>query len=130
MADGDADAGQELRHRERLGDVVVGALVEGQHLAMIRAVGGQHDDGDVGPRAQPAADVDAVDVGQAEVEDDDVGRLADDELQRDLAPGRRHDAVAACAQARRERPEDRRFVVDDEDGRGLSHPHVPFAPAA
>ena len=66
-----AQPGEQLVHAERLGDVVVGAGVEGVDL--VEAVGptGQHEDRDVGPAAQPGDDLGAVHVGQAEVEDDE-----------------------------------------------------------
>jgi hypothetical protein len=68
--EGYAQAGEQLVHAEGLGEVVVGAGVEGGHLVLSC---GQHDDWSLGPAAQSVDDVDAVDVGQAEVEDDQVG---------------------------------------------------------
>ena len=41
------EPGQELGSREGLGDVVVGALVEGEHLTLVGPLGGDHDDRDV-----------------------------------------------------------------------------------
>ena len=49
-AQGGADAGHQLVHPERLGDVVVGALVEGLDLVVGLVAGGQHDDGHGGAR--------------------------------------------------------------------------------
>ena len=72
MAQGDAHPGHQHVHGERLGDVVVGALVERGDHALLVAVGGDHDDRAALRGAQPAAQLDAVDVGQAEVEDDQV----------------------------------------------------------
>ena len=70
-----AEAGEQLVHAERLGDVVVGAGVEG--LDLVEAVGpaGEHQDGYVGPAAEAGDDLGAVHVGQAEVEDHHVGRV-------------------------------------------------------
>ena len=69
MAHRDTQSRQQLGRRERLGDVVVGAVVEHFDLAMFGVVGGQDDDRDVRPRADPPADFDSVDVGETEVED-------------------------------------------------------------
>ena len=67
------DAGQEFVDAERFGDVVVGAGVERVDLVAAVRPAGQHDDRDGCPGAQLADDLDAVDVGQAEVEHDQVG---------------------------------------------------------
>ena len=93
-----AQPGEQLVHAERLGHVVVGAGVEG--LDLVGAVGpaGQHQDRHVGPAAQPGDDLDAVHVGQAEVEDDDVGRVARPPAERLGPGGGGADLVAAGAQ--------------------------------
>ena len=61
--------------------------------------------------------LDAVDPGEAEVEDHEVGVLARRERQRRLAGRREVDVVAARLQVRAERPQELRLVVDDEDAR-------------
>jgi hypothetical protein len=66
-------AGEQFVDGERLGDVVVGAGVQGVDLVLAAGPTGQHDDRYRGPAAQAVDDVDAVDVGQPEVEDDEVG---------------------------------------------------------
>jgi hypothetical protein len=80
---------EQLLHPERLGDVVVRPRVE--RLDLVGAVGspGQHDDGRLGPAAQPLDHLDAVQVGQAEVEDHQVGRVPGGYLER-LGPGGGH----------------------------------------
>ena len=74
------DAGGQLAHAERLGDVVVGAELEAQDAVELVAARRQHDDGDLRAGLHLAEDVAAVDVGQAEVEQHDVGRLGDGQL--------------------------------------------------
>ena len=71
-AQGGFDAAAELAHRERLGDVVVGADLEPGDLVGLAALRGQHDDRHLAARAQLAADLDAVELGQHQVEDDEV----------------------------------------------------------
>ena len=119
----DAQAGLELSHPERLGHVVVGPAVERGDLAILGAVHGQHDDGDVAPLADPSTYLHTVEIGQAEVEDDDVGRsdgcLGDALLTR----GRHQHAVAERAEADPQHPEQCLVVVDGEDPGHLGHDH-------
>ena len=72
-----AEPGQQLVHAERLGDVVVGAGVEGARPCRVSP--SRTDSTMIGtvlhPR-RPADHLDAVDAGQAEVEHDDVGVVA------------------------------------------------------
>ena len=55
---------------ERLREVVVGADLEADDLVDVLVARGQHQDRDVGGLADPPADLDAVDVREVEVEDD------------------------------------------------------------
>ena len=65
-------AADELGDAEGLGDVVVGAGLEADDLVELGVLRGEHQHVGVAELAHPAADLDAVDVGQAEVEDDQV----------------------------------------------------------
>ena len=109
--------GEQLVHPERLGHVVVGAGVERRDLVRLRVARRQHDDRHALHAAQPADHVDAVDAGQPEVEDDDVGMVARREIERLLAVGRGVDVVPARAQVDAQRAQDLRLVVDDQDAR-------------
>ena len=71
-----AHAREQLGEPERLDQVVVGAGVEAGDDVELLVAGGEDEDGQLGAGgAQAAADLDAVDVGQPEVEDHepDVG---------------------------------------------------------
>ena len=81
----DPHAGEQLGHRERLGHVVVGALVERDDLAVLGVLGREDDDRHVRPLADGAAQVDAVHVAEAEVEHDGVGLAGREDVQP-LAP--------------------------------------------
>ena len=61
----DANPREQFLGAERLGDVVVGAGIERPHLVVFRAARRQHDDRRAPALANLAADVDAVDVGEA-----------------------------------------------------------------
>jgi hypothetical protein len=74
LAPGDgADAGGELAECEWLHEVVIGALVEALDAVPDGAPRGQHDDtAREAVFSQPPADLDAVQLGQVQVEADDV----------------------------------------------------------
>ncbi len=73
MAQRDPQAREQLAHPERLGEVIVGAGVERRDLVALLAAGGEHDDRHVAPLPQPPDHLQAVEIGQAQVEDDEVG---------------------------------------------------------
>ncbi len=82
------------RHRERLDHVVVGAGGEAAHALALLAARGQHDDRQplgFGPRAQPAAQLDAGEAGQHPVEHQQVGHAF---LQLHSRPRRRAATVS------------------------------------
>ena len=56
----------------------------------------------------------AVHVGQAEIEDDEIG-LVLEQLQRGLAVGRVENVVALGGEPHAQQLADRRLVVDDQD---------------
>jgi hypothetical protein len=76
---------------------------------------GEHDDGDLGPAAQPLDDLDAVDVREAEVEDDQVRPQVRGLAQRGDAVSGYVEVVVAGAQVDAHGPQDLGFVVDDQD---------------
>ena len=91
---------QQLVHAERLRDVVVGAGVERPHLVGLLIARRQHEDRHAAPRTDALDHLDAVDAGQPEVDDREVGTLAGRRRERLLAVGRRDHLVAAGAQVR------------------------------
>ena len=68
-----ADARDQLAQAERLHDVVVGAELEPDDPVGLLAARGDDDDRHVRALAQPPADVEPVDVGQAQVQQHEVG---------------------------------------------------------
>jgi hypothetical protein len=119
--------GGDLLDGERLDDVVVGALLQREHAVVDLVAGRQHADGDVvAVAAQAPQDLHPVEVGHAQVEQDDrrVDLLGGRERR---APARRRDDLEALElEPRRDRLADRRVVVDEQHdltgaGRRVSH---------
>ena len=71
-----ADASQQLPRAERLGQVVVGTLLEGSDLVTFAAARGEHHDGSAGVGADRADDLQAIKVRQAKVEQNQVRPVA------------------------------------------------------
>ena len=88
---------------------------------MFCVVGGEHDDRYVGPRADAPTDLDAVDVGQSEIQDHGRWGSPADSVDGLACRCRRDDPVATGIEGGGEYPGDRRFVVDNEDQWAVSH---------
>ena len=106
-----AHAGHELLRPEWLRDVIVGTLIQGCDFVLFRATCGQNQDRRVGPIAYLPADLAPIHIREAEIEDDEIGALSLERVER-LAPiaGNGH-AVAARAQEWHHRALDRHFVI-------------------
>ena len=110
---------------ERLGDVVVGAEVEALGLVGGRALGGQQDDGHRTSLAQLAHDLDAVEVGHDDVEQDDVRADLLGLPERLLAAVGGDDAEALLGEGDGHELGDPWLVVRDEDERLGAHAAPP-----
>ncbi len=109
-----AQAGEQLLALERLDEVVVGARVQALDARVDGVARGEHEDRHVVGRAQPAGDLDAVELGQPEVEDHEVGVVGGRLAQRRLAVAGDAHLVAVQAQRALERLGDLVVVLDDE----------------
>ena len=85
------DAGDQLRHLERLAHVVVSARLEAHdHVDRVRA-GGEHDDGRRGLAADGTAHLETVESGEHDVEQHQVGTVSSPAVQPvGAVGGRRH----------------------------------------
>ena len=121
-----AHAGQQFAHREGLDQVVVGAGVEGLDLVGLVDARRQHEDGDVRPAAQFADQIDAVAIGQAEVEHHQVGAARAGFNQSALHCLSLMDLEAVALKRLSDEAADLRFVFDHENPRrGFAHPASP-----
>src|SRR5581483_7130019 len=76
------EAGEQLRERERLDQIVVGAGIETLDPFGYRVLGGENQNGrGIGNCPQPAANLEAVHLGHADVEHERVRWRGDDLVQ-------------------------------------------------
>jgi D-alanyl-D-alanine carboxypeptidase/D-alanyl-D-alanine-endopeptidase (penicillin-binding protein 4) len=112
-----AHARGKLARRERLGDVVVGAELEPDDPIGLLPTRREHDHGQLGAGADPAAEREPVGAGQHDVEHDEVGQLALEQLAGTVAVGGLERAVAVALEIAHDDLAHDRLVVDHEDRR-------------
>ncbi len=106
----------QLRQRERLGDVVVGAEIEAPHAVRFGVVGGKNQDAPrVASAAQLAQHVESVDARKAEVEHDQVVVLLRASPQGQLPRLSMVHGVARLSQRSYEPIGQRLVVLDDQN---------------
>jgi hypothetical protein len=113
-------ARDQLARPERLGHVVVGAHLETDHDVRFLALGGQHHDrrpARLLALAQAAADLEAVQPGQHQVQQDQLRLPADGLLEALLAVRRGEDAEALALEVVPDHLDDVGVVLDDQDRR-------------
>ncbi len=111
------DARRELLRGERLGEVVVGAgLQTGDHVVRVGA-GRHHHDRHVARAAQVAAQLEAVDARQHDVDQHDVARLTLEEDDRRLAAVRLVDRPALVLERQLDRGADALVVLNGQNPR-------------
>ena len=116
------DEVQDLVRRERLGDVVVGAPLDGVDRGLDAALPGDHDDLDAGPLAANAVEqLEPADARQGEVGEHQVGLLPLELRDRVDGVGDGNHAVALGAQRVAQRLAHGGVVIDDEDSRLGGH---------
>ena len=118
------DPGRQLAQAERLRDVVVGAQLEPDDLVELGVLGRQHHDRHARLGPDDPADLDAGQLGQHEVEEDQVGPVPPEARERFTAVGRLDHPESLCLECVRERLAERRLVLDDEDRSCHSPPRI------
>ena len=118
-------ARQQLGHAERLDHVIVGAEFEQPDFLGFAGAHREHDQRHARPGAQPLQHFGAVHVGQAEIENHQIGRLQRRRAQRFGAGLGLLHREAVEFEAGAQEAADLNFVVDDENGRrDFIHRHV------
>src|SRR5207244_398624 len=112
-----AHAGHQLARAERLRHVVVAAELEPEDTVDLLVLRGEKDDRHLRAAPQPPADLGAVELRHHDVEDDQVGRLAGEALERLLAVGGLDGAEAGLLEREDDDLADMGVVVDDQDRR-------------
>src|SRR5215472_10249951 len=115
-----ANPGQQLAKPERLAHVVVRAQLEPLHAIHLFAASAQHDHGDVDAlAAQLTADVPAAHPGHHDVEQHQVRRLAEGQLEPAPAVAGGDRLIALEAEVVLEAANHFWLVVDDQNSRHL-----------
>ena len=126
-ADLGAHAGQQLGQAEGLGDVVVGTRIQTDDEIGVLAAGGEHEDGGGQTlSAHLTGDIEPVDIGQAEIQHDDVG--AGDLLESTLAGAVGAHLVALAPEGASEGLGDGGIVLNEKHCRHRSDRRRPKAP--
>jgi hypothetical protein len=113
------EGGDHVGKMEGLDEVVEGAELHGFNGAVDHVVGSHHqDDGGGVGLLEAAEDFDAVDAGENDVEQGEVGLLLGEDGESVFAGSGREDFKALLAQATRNGAEGQVFVVDYQDGVG------------
>jgi hypothetical protein len=110
------DARHQLGHGEGLHHVVVGAEVEAVHAVVhLVARREQQHRHPLRAAAQPAQHLEAVDIGQPDVEDHEIEALARRRLDRQLAARHHVDRIALGTQDAGKALVQGSVVLDDQD---------------
>ena len=121
------DPHDELVHGEGLGEVVVDTCGKAAELDLLLAPGRQHEDRQVGPRRpELLGDLDAVEVGQHDVEQDEGDVSCPGPLQSRRAVVDHLDLEALAPQVVGHHIGHGEVVFDDEDQRHLPAPAPRF----
>ena len=111
-----ADARDELAHRERLHEVVVGADLERVHAVVLGAARGDDDDRRADPLGARRLDqLPAVELGQHQVEHADVGVLEPEAREPELAAADDDRIEPGRDEMARHPVGDHVVVLDDQD---------------
>ena len=110
-----AHARDELAHRERLGDVVVGPELEPGDLVGLGVLRRDHDDRDVGLGPDRPAHVEARDLREHQVQDHQRRRVGAEPFERPASVGGHGDRVPLAFQVVPHRVGEGLLVLDDQD---------------
>ena len=115
VADGGADAGQQLGGTEGLDQIVVGAVVQRLHLVSLVVPGGNHHNGQTGPLSHGAQHLQAVHIRQPQIQHDEVRTVGGDHGQRLFAGVDDDGVVAVGREDHRDEAADALLILHDQN---------------
>ena len=116
-----ANSRDQFAAAERLRHIVVGAEFQSDDAIDLVALGGDHDDRDVGFGAQRAAQRQPVFARQHEIEQDEVDARVGQRLAHGFAVAGAADAKAVLDERARHQFAHLSVIVDDQDMRPIVH---------
>src|SRR5262249_37933550 len=116
-------AREELIHGERLGEIVVGSSVETVYPVVEPIPGREHQEGSpASTRAVSAADLEPIDIGEPDIENDKIVRIDGKQSER----GRTRLGPIDCPRSLTESPAEKigqlGLVLDDQDAHLMYRP--------
>ena len=115
LAQGVADARQELFHRKRLRDVIIGTEIQAGDLVFDIVAGRQHDDGDIRDFTNLLADGHAIHAGQHDIEQNKVVILLHDALKSTRAIALNRRLKAFMVELDLQETRNARFIFHDKN---------------
>ncbi len=110
------DAAHQLPETERLGQIVVRAELQADDLVHLLVPRREHQDRRLGARRpQSTQRFEAVDAGQPDVQEDEVGSQLRGDVQAILGVGGEGDLIALLLESVLDATRDGVFVLDDQD---------------
>ncbi|GAC1528364.1 MAG: hypothetical protein NVS3B12_00200 [Acidimicrobiales bacterium] len=110
-----AKTGQEFFEGKGLDEIIIGAGIKTGDAVCGGVTSGEHQDRGVVPgRPQPAAHLESVDAGHADVEQDGIGGIVQQLVEGTLAVDGHPYLVTLKGQGALERLSDCRLVIDDK----------------
>ena len=114
----------ELARSERLHDVVVGSLDEPEHTIVFRSARREHEDRHARSRRfEPTTNGDAVELGQPEIEHDEIEGLREPALDGRETVAYRLDGVLRTSQEVADSVAEERLVLDEENSQRVALEH-------
>ena len=124
-------ARQQLTHTKWLGDVVISAGIQRRDLSRFLLLDGQNDDRRLRPLAHEPRDLNAIFVGQPQVQHDQIGTIANDSGQRLLTVGGLKHGVVVRRQRGVQKSTDGRLVIHHKHAQStLAHRYTLPLPSA
>jgi hypothetical protein len=112
---------KQLFDTEWFGQIVICPVIERGDFITFVVFYRKNDDGDLRPFTQARADFNAVDIGQAQIENDNIGRIGRGQREPFFAAVGNCDLKFLFGQNRPQGTQDLRFVINDEDMGGITH---------